>query len=275
MVDVNTAFILIATIIFVGFLSAKGFEKYKIPDVVILMLLGLLIGPVLGVLEPETLNALRTVSQFFGTLVLVILLIEGGMTLDYKKVLKEAAPATLFTFAAFIASVLLVATVAMLFGWSLLHGLLLGAILGGNSSSVVMSLIRRINIKEETRTILSLESSINDSLVIITSIFLIGLIANGGASIGQAGQDFFGAFTISALFAVVAGVVWIRALNIIKTPRYNYLLTLAAALVLYVFTEGVRSNGAFAALVFGIVLGNSKLIAEKLKIVEKTEVQWN
>ena len=183
MVDVNTAFILIATIIFVGFLSAKGFEKYKIPDVVILMLLGLLIGPVLGVLEPETLNALRTVSPFFGTLVLVILLIEGGMTLDYKKVLKEAAPATLFTFAAFIASVLLVATVAMLLGWSLLHGLLLGAILGGNSSSVVMSLIRRINIKEETRTILSLESSINDSLVIITSIFLIGLMADGVASI--------------------------------------------------------------------------------------------
>lgn len=276
MVDVNTAFVLIAIVIFIGFLASKAFERFKVPDVAVLMLLGLLIGPVFGIVTGDALAAIKAAGPFFGTFVLIILLVEGGMSLKYKEVLKEAVPSIFFTFAAFLFSLFLMAGVAMAFGWSLLHALLLGAILAGNSSSVVLSLIRRVTIKEETKTVLSLESSINDSLVIITAIFLVQLIATGGVqSPGAVAQSFFGAFTISALFAFVAGVVWIKLLNVLKTKRYNYLLTLAAVLLLYVFTEGSRSNGAFAALVFGIVLGNSALIAEKLKIVENLEVRWN
>ncbi|QQG40022.1 MAG: cation:proton antiporter [Candidatus Aenigmatarchaeota archaeon] len=270
MVDVNTALTLIAAIIFVGFLASKIFERYKIPDILILMLLGLMIGPVFGVFGPTALAGMKALGPFFGTLVLIILLIEGGMSLYYKKVLQEAAPATLFALASFVGSVLLVSGVAVLFGWPLLHGLLLGSILGGTSSSVVMSLVRRINIGEETRTILSLESSINDSLTIISSIFLLQLIATGDAlPISEAAQDFFGAFTISSLFALLAGALWLKTLDILKTEKYNYLLTLAAGLLLYVFTEGAGSNGAFAALVFGIVLGNSYLFKGMLGTGER------
>ena len=276
MVDVNTSFTLIAGIIFIGFLALKAFDRFKVPDILILMILGVAIGPLFGVVDATTISSVKELSPLFGTLVLVILLVEGGMSLNYQTVLKEAASATLFTVTAFFGSVVVVAGAAMAFGWTPLNGLLLGVILGGNSSSVVMTLVKKLSIKEETKTVLSLESSLNDALVIIFAIMLIQVITAGGVqSFSQLGQDFFSGFTTSAFFAIIAGLVWIKALNKLNTPKYNYLLTLAVVLLLYVFTEGVKSNGAFAALVFGIMLGNARAFTGLLGIDENVVVQSN
>jgi cell volume regulation protein A len=266
-VDVATAFILISAIITIGFAAALGFQRFKIPDIVILLLVGLLIGPVFHVLGADVLTSMRDLNPFFGTLVLVILLVEGGMALDYRVVLKQAAPALGYTLLAFALTMATIAGAAAYLGWQPLPALLLGAILGGNSSTVIMSLVRQLKMSDAGRTVLSLESSLNDALTIIVSLALIQVIVEGGGlDIGFFARDFFGSFTISALFATVAAVVWIIVLHWLRAPKYNYLLTLAAVLVLYVATEGAQSSGAFAALVFGIILGNSHALEPLLKV---------
>lgn len=266
MVDINTAFVLFASVIFIGFVSLKLFERFKIPDLIILMLFGLAIGPIFGVVGPDSISNIRGLSSLVGTLVLIILLLEGGTSLNYRKVMKEAAPATLFTVLVFVGSVAAVSLVSLAFGWKLINGLILGAILGGTSSTIIFSLVKKMKIKEGTKIILGLESSINDALTIVSVIALIEIAKNGTIpSIGSIANTFLGAFSISAMVAVIVGVLWIKALDLLHTKRYKYLLTLATALVLYVFVESVKSNGAFAVLVFGIIIGNAAAFGKILR----------
>ncbi|HLD80859.1 MAG TPA: cation:proton antiporter, partial [archaeon] len=237
------------------------------PDIILLMLLGLLIGPVFHVVGAATLESVKGITSFFGTLVLIMLLLEGGMSLNFYRVLRQAAESTLFTVIVFVFNVCLVALLMFSLGWNPLHGLLLGAILAGNSSTIIFSLLKKMRVSDNTRTLLSLESSINDALVIIVSVALIQVISgNGAVNLAQIGQDFFSSFSTAGMFAVIGGFVWVWLLQKVPVKPYGYLLTLGALFFLYSASESVKSNGAFAALVFGIILGNAREIASGFRL---------
>ena len=68
---------------------------------------------------------------------------------------------------------------------------------------------------------------------------------------------------------MVGGLIWIKVLrDYTEAKQFDYLLTLAFLFLLYVATEYLKGNGAFCALVFGLVLGNSSTILKIFKMKE-------
>ena len=69
------AIIFIGLLIFAAHLFAMIFSTKKIPDVLLLLLIGIIIGPVLGLVYPDFLGKAGTI---FTSIVLIVILFDGG-----------------------------------------------------------------------------------------------------------------------------------------------------------------------------------------------------
>ncbi|MFH1256194.1 MAG: cation:proton antiporter [Candidatus Diapherotrites archaeon] len=269
MVEVISAFFFIAVIIFAGFITQIFFEKTKISHFILLMLIGLLAGPLLGIIPAPTILLFKGLTPFFATLALIFLLFEGGLHLNFYKVLRELSRATSFTLMVFVLSVGFTTIITFALGWDLLTGIFFGAVIGGTSSVVVVPLVAKLKSADETRTLLSLESAMTDALCVIVAIAVMQLVISKNIDLQVITQNILGAFAIAAVLGSIFALLWLKLLrDYPSTRQYQYLLTIAVLFILYVVVEFAKGNGAIAALVFGIILGNAMEITKMLRMKE-------
>lgn len=266
------SFMAIGAIIFIGFFATLIFERTRVPDLLILVILGLILGPItiayFGVeLVPRAL--LETVMPYFAALALVIILFDGGLNLNFDLVLRKINIAFIHTLVGFILTVISVAFVAnVVLGYPLIIGILLGAVLGGVSGAVIITLVRRMAMDEETQTVLTLEAVLTDVLCIIVALALVEFII-GTDDPAEAVTNLFAGFSIAFLVALFFGIFWLRILKRLYGKPFSFMITIAALFILYGFVELVGGSGAMAALIFGLVLGNKDEIARMFKIKTK------
>lgn len=267
MIDLAILFAGVGLIIILGFLGNYFFRKTKIPDVIWLILLGLILGPILNVIGPSLLVQYIT---YFAALALMIILFESGLNTKLCVLIKESPRSLVLAVSCILLSMFVVTWIMQyLFNWPLLYGLLLGAIIGGSSSAIVNSVTNELNIDERVKTILNLESTMSDVLCIVLSIALIQAIVLGDTSITLTLNKIFGSFSIGAMVGLITGIVWLMILKKIKGKPFEYMLTLAILFILYAFIEKIMGSAAIGALAFGIVLGNAKDISRILRTREK------
>ncbi len=256
--EVLMFFFFVAVVMIIGFLGNLIFNKTKISDITILLLLGLLVGPILQLIDPATIEILRGISPLFASLALVVLLFEGGLHLNFYRVITQLSKATGFTMLVFTLSMGFTALVMSMLGWPIMYGLLLGAITGGISSAIVIPIVNKTNASPETKTLVTLESALTDAIVVIVALAILQIIVSDYLDIGLVAQNIFAAFSIAAVVGVLAGIIWLKLLRDFKSIKeYEYILTVATLFLIYVLVEFVGGNGAISALVFGLILGNS------------------
>jgi cell volume regulation protein A len=267
--DVPFAFAALGAIIIIGFFSALAFEKTKIPDVIVLIVIGLLFGPVAITffnVEFVSKNALDLIAPYFTSLVLVIILFDGGLNMQFEKVLAGIGRTVFFAFTGFALSVVFVTLIAyFLFGYPLIISTLLGAILGGVSSAVVFELLRKMSIKDETRSLLLMESVITDVLCVVVVLSILQVLQGRGTGeivVAALAQS----FSIAIVGGLVFGIIWLRILTMLKGKPFSFMITIAALLLLYSGVELVEGSGFVAALVFGLVLGNKDEVSRMFRI---------
>lgn len=263
---VTFALILAGGIIVIGFLGNYLFKRIGIPDMLFLMILGLLIGPITGVVNGSSLMGF---APYLATVALVFLLFDGGMAVNIRRVFSESPRALILAVTSFTASAtvtsLLVALVVIP-GASFLYSLLLGTILGGSSSTIVISMASRLKMSEKGSTILSLESVISDILCIVISLAIIEMILPGGTvDFATVAKSVASRFCIGAVFGALVGVGWLTVLKWVAKTAYSYMLTLGVVLLAYALSEFLGGSGALCSLLLGIVLGNEKEIYGMLK----------
>jgi len=207
-------------------------------------------------------------ATFVGTLALIVVLLEAGFKLSLTEVITRLPEAGGFAVASFALSAL-AATAALhyVFGWQLLYALFTGVILGGYSSNVVLPIISKLSASAAARTLVSLESVINDVFCIVFAFIVLGVMGSSGSpDLAQAGKNLASAFTTAIVIGVIAGVFWMKVLRTFqKNKPLAYVVTLALAFILYAFAEAAGGNGAIAVLVFGLALGNGQRLAEAFK----------
>lgn len=257
-------FAALAFIILLGFLGNYIFHKTMIPDVIWLLLLGLLVGPVMNVINVSMFVSLM---PFVTALALVIILFEGGLHTDIYVLIRESPRSLLLATLNIILSMLATATFTYyIFKWPFINGMLLGAIIGGSSSPIVISIVKGLRMEEKSKTLLNLESTMSDALCVIVAMVLAQAIAAGGYSIQAMANNILGTFSIGATIGFIYGMFWLYLLSRLKDKPFEYMLTLAALLLLYSLVEAVQGSGAIAVLVFGVVLANGKAITRMLRI---------
>ncbi|MCU0768007.1 MAG: cation:proton antiporter, partial [Burkholderiaceae bacterium] len=108
----------------------------NVPDALVLVLLGILIGPVLGIADPQDFGK---VGPVVATIALVVILFESGTSLDAPTLRRTAGTTGLLTLSCFVLSAATVTVVAHgVSGLDWLPAAMLGATLGGTASAVVI-----------------------------------------------------------------------------------------------------------------------------------------
>jgi potassium/hydrogen antiporter len=253
---------LIGVVILVGLSGEVGFKRTGVPSVLFLMGLGLLLGPVLGYADASR-GAL--LAPYFGTLALLIILFDGGLNLQFVKVIKETPLALLYSVIVFTGSVL---AVAALYVWGLegqwRQGLLLGAILGGTAAAIILPVVSKLSsLSEPTKVLVSLDSAFSEVFVVVIALAIMGSFTETGGKFGVV-REIFHSFFDALVLAALAGAVWARLLTWLAGQTLSYMLTLAAILILYYVAELLGASGAITILLFGLVLANMQSLASRL-----------
>jgi cell volume regulation protein A len=264
---VTLALVLGGSIIVIGFLSNYLFERTGFPDMLIIIILGLLLGPITGLVDAGSITSL---APYLAALALVFILFDGGMAMNIYRVFSESPRATVLALVGFAMSVF-ATTLFMSFivipTMPILYSVLFGTIFGGSSSIAIISLASRIKVSEKCSTILSLESAITDILCIVFSLVVIEIILKGASvDLTAIGQSIASRFSTGVVLGVIFGVIWLSVLKRIAKASYAYMLTLAVVLLVYAFSEFLGGSGPLCSLLFGIMLGNEKEIYRILRM---------
>jgi cell volume regulation protein A len=257
------AFLVAAVIIILGFLGEEFFNRTSIPDSILLLLFGVILGPIFHLFAHEELLA---ITPYFAALALIIILFDGGLNMDIREAVKNSPRALILGITGWILNVIVTALLTKyLLGWRLLNGLLLGSIVGGGSSIIVIALVRKLKVTEKIETVLSLESILTDVLCTVGAFTAINIILSGEVSLNSALGSVGIAFGVGILVGLGFGVAWLVILERIKGKPNAYMLTLAMLFLTFVVATNLNGNGALSALFFGLIIGNSRHIGKQLK----------
>lgn len=250
--------------IFLGVAGESFFKKTGIPDIAFLMILGVIIGPLLGIIQPE---AVIEVVPYFAALALIIIMFDGGLNLDLKSMVKTAHFALLLAILGFAVSMVIVTMLAHYgLGWEWLDSILLSSIVGGSSSIIVFGLVRQLRVSEETKSMLSFESALTDILSTIVAFIMFEAVLSGYFDMELLGITFGRNIAIGLLLGLGVGIPWMFITTKLANAQHSYMLTLGILFVLYFMAQSFGESGALTALVFGLMLGNRRRLSRYLRI---------
>lgn len=262
--------------ILIGYVSDYIFRRFGFPDVIILLAIGILLGPVFGVVDKAD---IIDFAPLLSALVITIILFDGGLNMNYQRVLRGSGRAIILAATGIALTMVVTALVtSQMLGWKPEMGILMGTIIGGTSAAIVIPLANKITTNQKTSTLLSLESAYTDVIVIMVVLGIIQLmtIQTNPDVLSFVSRGLVNGFLIGAAIGIIGGLAWMRALTAMRTA-YEDILTLAIAFVMYGITEFLGGSGPVAALAFGIIFGNASRIFRSLKqelpLVKDTTVE--
>lgn len=247
--------IFIGILIFCAHLFSAIFSKRRVPDVLLLVGIGIIVGPVLGWVHPTMLGNLGAI---FSSVTLVFILVDSGLDIHIDDLRKYWLGMVQVTSGSFVVSLLtasLIAHYVALLDWR--ASLLLGSMVAGTGAAIVIPMIRQMKVSAQTRTVLTLESAISAVFCIVVTLAFIEGFKLGQISFIRVAGNVLASFFMALLLGVVGGIVWSSLLRRVRRLQNSMFLTPAFIFVIYGITEALGYCGAIAALAFGIVLGNA------------------
>ena len=266
----NTALVIafIGIVIFAAHVFDGIFRRTRIPDVIMLIIIGLIIGPILNLVSPDSFGQ---IGPIFAVITLIIILFEAGLNLDIKLLSETFQRTMLLSFLIFVITMGIVAClVYYMTDLELVQSLILGAIVGCTSPAIVAPIISRLKLDEHTIPILIVESTITDVLAIIVAISLIDAAEIGRFDIGNMAGQMIASFILAVVLGFISAIFWSVVLKRVRTLQNSMFTTLAAVLIVFGVAELLGYGGAVAAIAFGITLGNITIFRKPLEKLFKT-----
>jgi Na+:H+ antiporter len=225
----------------------------RVPDIIVLLLIGVGLGPVLKWVDP---SHFQDMIRVLGMLALMLILVEGGIELRLKEAIRYSPGGLLLAIVSYAFTVGLVAVVMKLtLHMSWLDSSLLGAVLGSTSAAVVLPAIQQIDAPEPLKVTLTLESSLGEIIAVLTVGTLMGL--DGAQPLVEGLITGFGHHVlIDVVVGIAAGVAWSRLLPVLADQPFTNALNLGTVLGVFAVGRYLGGSGLLAELVFGLTLAN-------------------
>src|ERR1700678_629586 len=139
--DLTLFFAILGGLLVLAFVANRLVRFTHVPDVIILMATGVLIGPALHWVKPDI---FRGATPGFGSLALILILFEGGLDLKLGEILKHFGPGFVLSIFSYLLTMGAVeAVTSLVLHCSVVSALLVGAILGCISSSILLPVLQQ------------------------------------------------------------------------------------------------------------------------------------
>ena len=263
--------LILGLIILVGFVGRVVFKYTKVPESLFMILIGLAVGPGFGLVDQAV---FVEYGSFVVTITLVIVLLDSGLKLDMFDTVRSMLKALRFTLLVLVFSTLFIGVFFMVMGWAPLHALLIGVVSSGTTTVVTASLLPRLQVSDDIKQVLLMESIINDVTLITAAVIIVQVLGLGNVDLGQLVSLLLGPVIIAVVLGLGFTVLWVSVLwRLYTRQELAYVFTMGVLFLLYSLVELLGGNGAIAVLVLSLTLGNIPLILEAL-LGEESPLQY-
>jgi CPA1 family monovalent cation:H+ antiporter len=269
MLDIVVLLAVLATLLVVVAVSQPVAVRLKLAPVVLLAVIGVAIGAVSIVLVHTPLSArfgdlaglfadLPVGAETFIYVFLPLLVFEGAITADVRRILEDAAPILML---AVVATVVCTAVVGFalwpIAGVPLVVCLLLGSVVATTDPAAVIAVFRDVGAAARLTRLVEGEALLNDAAAIVMFTVLLGVIVSGQQPNFLVGEEqFLVSFFGGAALGLVAGRALLQLIPWTRDDRLaEATLTVALPYLVFIAAENlVHVSGVVAVLCAGLTV---------------------
>lgn len=252
----------LALIILLGLVSAMILEKIKLPNIIGMLLVGIMLGPSMFNMLDES---LLSISGDIKEIALIIILLKAGLSLDLTDLKKVGRPAVLLCFLPATFEILgFIIFGPKLLGLTLLESAILGAVMGAVSPAVIVprmtSLLENGYGKKGLPQMVIAGSSADDVYVIVIFTALLALAKGSKVSI----MSFLNipiSIILGILMGVLVGFIMVYLFKNYKLRNTYKVIILLSICFLFVSIEKslegkLAISGFLAIMAMGVTIFN-------------------
>lgn len=258
-------YILIVSVIILICISLnKVSHKLGMPVLFAFILFGMLLGSD-GLVKIQF-DDYTTAEQICST-ALIFIMFYGGFGTSWSEAKPVAVKSILLsTLGVFFTAIITGFFCFYVLHFNLLESMLIGSVISSTDAASVFSILRskQLNLKDQTASMLEVESGSNDPCSYMLTIIVLSLMS-GKFSGGQLIYMIFAQLIYGITFGVA--VAWISSFVLAKfkfvTDGFDTIFVFSMALVAYAGATLIGGNGYLSTYITGIILGNKPIHNKK------------
>ncbi|HET8809713.1 MAG TPA: potassium/proton antiporter [Flavobacteriaceae bacterium] len=271
-ISIELILLTLSVLFFLSILAGKAGYKFGVPALLLFLAVGMIFGNDGVGIEFQNIQ----VAQIIGSVALCIILFSGGMDTkiaDIKPILPQGI--ILATVGVLLTAIFTGLAIWYIFGATVesagigfVSSLLLAATMSSTDSASVFSILRSrgLNLKNNLKPMLELESGSNDPMAYVLTITLIGLVGLGSQpDYVSAVLNLFLQLIIGGVAGFILGKLAVYTINHLKIDNKSLYPILVFTFCIFIFslTYFIKGNGFLAVYVGGLVIGNSRFVHKR------------
>jgi cell volume regulation protein A len=260
-----------AIVLFIGSLSGMIAQRLAIPDIVLYLLAGVLLGPaVAGIVDVPADSALNQLILLFGA---SYILFDGGASLRFAILRKVWITVLLLaTVGVFITATVTAVAAHYLLGVPFIVAALIAATISSTDPATLIPMFKHVKIDERVAQTVISESAGNDATGAIITFGVLSIAMGSGEvslghSLSQLGYEALAGILIGAAAGYIASIL-IAHQRLGFLQEHLPLVTLMVVAAAYLQAGQARASGFMAVFVAGVVLGNREQFGLRLAQAE-------
>jgi cell volume regulation protein A len=237
-------------------------EALRVPEIVLLLGAGALLGPSVAGAVDVPLDALG--AQLVFTVGVSSILFYGGLNLSLAVLRRVSVSLGMLVLPGVaITSVVTGAAAALAFGLPFEQGLLMGAVLAPTDPAILIPLFVGSRLRARVVQTIVAESALNDATGAVLTLALAGAIVSGEGSLTGPAGDFVGQLALGSVVGVLAGVLLAITISSRRVGVWrdsSAIAALAVVTVSYVSLDFAGGSGYLGAFLAGLVVGNMEML---------------
>ncbi|MFB3918970.1 K+/H+ antiporter [Candidatus Velamenicoccus archaeovorus] len=265
---VSIEFILlwVSVLILISIFSSKLSDKFAVPALLLFLIIGMLAGfegP--GGIYFDDPYLAKTI----GIIALIFIIFSGGLDTSWKEIRPVALPGFfLATAGVFLTAFIVGVFSVFILKFSLLEGLLLGAIVSSTDAAAVFSVLRsrHISLKSPLKPMLELESGSNDPMAVFLTLSFISMLTVKNIGVIALTSRFVLDMGGGALvgYAMAKMSVWLIGRLKLEYDGLYPVLTVSLVLLTYSLAALLQCNGFLAVFLVGLIMGKHEFLNKKM-----------
>ena len=265
MTSIDHILVAASILLLLSVLASKASAKLGVPALLLFLVLGMLAGSdgPGGIYFDDA-----HLAQSLGVVALALILFSGGLDTEWASVRPVLWKGLALSTAGVLITAMLVGLFAkVVLGFTLVEGVLLGAIVSATDAAAVFSVLRArsVGLKGDVRPLLELESGSNDPMAVFLTTGLIGIMTQPGARWFSLVPMFIQQMAVGAALGYAMGKLVVFVMNrlALEFDGLYPVLTLSLILLTYGGTAELGGNGFLAVYITGLVMGKSDFIHKR------------
>jgi cell volume regulation protein A len=257
-----------------GLMASLVAGRVRVPGLVLFLAVGMVLGSdVTGLIPLDDYELARQV----GVVALALILFEGGLTSGLPQIRPVLGTAiSLATLGTLTTALITGAAASWLFGFSLLEGLLLGAVVSATDGAAIFAVLRGSSLRRRLARALEGEAGLNDPIAVLLVLGFIEWIRRPDYGVAEMAVLFVRQLGIGVAVAVAVGWLAVEGFKRARlaTAGLYPVASLATLALAFGAADSLHGSGFIAAYIAGLALGTAAIPAKQTVTAFHVGLAW-